>query len=63
MHMGRGRADIDHDAPIHSVTREEYQAYFDSLPADERWTNSRYPHQSMIWHWEERRWWALEEIS
>jgi len=61
--MGRRYADIDFDAPIHWVTQEEYQAYFMSLPPDERWDNSRHPHQPMLWHWEERRWWALEEAT
>lgn len=59
--MSKHPSEIDFDAPIHWVSREKLQAYFDSLPADERWTNSRYPQQLMHWHWEERRWWALEE--
>lgn len=59
--MSRHRSEIDLNAPIHWVTREEYQAYYELLAADERWSNSRYPHQPMLWHWEERRWWALEE--
>jgi hypothetical protein len=59
--MARHRADIDFDAPIYWVPREQFQTFFDSLPPDERWTNPAYPHQPMIWHWEERRWWALEE--
>jgi len=61
--MGRGRTEIDHDAPIRWVEREDFQAYFDSLPADERWSHPSYHSQAMIWHWEERRWWALEQDS
>ena len=59
--MARHRSEIDLNAPVHWVAREQYQVYFDSVPPDERWTNSRYPDQRMLWHWEERRWWAIEE--
>jgi hypothetical protein len=45
------------------VTREEYLTYFDSLPADQRWTNARCPNKPILWHWEERRWGALEDQS
>jgi hypothetical protein len=59
--MARKPADIDPQAPVRWTGREEFAAYFNSLPADDRWTNPAYPLQQMIWHWEERRWWALEE--
>jgi len=59
--MSRKRSDIDDQGPIRWVARDVFTTYFDSLPADERWSHPRYPDQSMLWHWEERRWWALEE--
>lgn len=59
--MSRKPADIDPHAPIRWAEREEFATYFNSLPADRRWTHPHYPLQAMIWHWEECRWWALEE--
>jgi hypothetical protein len=59
--MTRHPSHIDVTAPIHWVPREEYTTYFDSLSPNDRWSNSQYANQAMIWHWEERRWWALQE--
>jgi hypothetical protein len=59
--MAKHRSEVDPKAPIHWVPREEYTAYFDSLEPDDRWTHPQYPDQPMLWHWEERRWWALDE--
>jgi len=61
--MARKWFDIDVQAPIRWVPQDHYSTYFDSLVADDRWSNPNYPNQAMIWHWEERRWWALEEES
>jgi len=38
--MRRHPAEIDFEAPIRWVPREEYAAYFESLPAEDRWTTS-----------------------
>jgi hypothetical protein len=61
--MPRRPAELDFEAPIHWVPREEYAAYFDSLSAEDRWTHSRHSDQATIWHWEERRCLELEEES
>jgi hypothetical protein len=59
--VARKYSDLDLNAPIHWLPREEFFTYFDSLPAEDRWSHPQYRNQQMIWHWEERRWWALEE--
>lgn len=59
--MERKRSEVDVHATIRWVEREEYVAYFKSLSPEDRWTHPGYPDQKVIWHWEERRWWALEE--
>jgi hypothetical protein len=61
--VARKYSDLDFQAPIHWLAREEFFTYFDSLPAEERWSNPQHRDQQMIWHWEERRWWALKEES
>lgn len=61
--MARKPSEIDFNAPVRWVAREEFCAYFDSLSPDDRWTHPRYPERRTLWHWEERRWWALEEES
>ena len=47
--------EIDFKAPLRWVSREEYAVSFDSLSADDRWSNPQYSNHEMIWHWEERR--------
>ena len=61
--MARKWSDIDVQAPIQWVPRKEFAIYFDSLAADDRWSHPNYPNQPILWHWQERRWWALEEDS
>ncbi len=61
--MSRKPSEIDSQAPVHWVDREQYTQYFNSLSAEDRWTNSLRPDQPMIWHWEDRRWWAPQEES
>ncbi len=59
--MAKHPSQIDWKAPIRWIPREEYTVYFNSLSPDDRWSNPEYSNQQMIWHWEERRCWALEE--
>jgi len=61
--VGRKYSDLDFQAPIHWMPREEFFAYFNALTPEDRWSHPQYRDQQMIWHWEERRWWALEEES
>jgi hypothetical protein len=59
--VSRKPLDVDPQAAIRWISREEYETYFKSLPPEDRWTHPHYPHQPMVWHWDERRWWAMEE--
>lgn len=61
--MAKHPSDVDVKAPIRWVPPEEYTPYFESLAPDDRWSHPNYPDQPMIWHWEERRWWAVEDPS
>jgi len=56
-------SEVDLQAPIPWVPTEAFFAYFNILASDDRWSNPQYRDQQMIWHWEERRWWAMEEDS
>jgi hypothetical protein len=59
--VGKNPSDVNLQAPIHWVPREEFFAYFNILTPEDRWSNPQYRERQMIWHWKERRWWALEE--
>jgi hypothetical protein len=61
--MAKHPSQIDLKAPIRWVPRDDFTPYFDSLSPDDRWSNPQYANQQMIWHWDERRWWALQEES
>jgi hypothetical protein len=59
--MARHPSQIDVNAPIRWVTREEYDTYFKLLSPDDRWSHPQHSNVRMIWHWDERRWWAMEQ--
>ena len=61
--MAKHPSEVDVKAPIHWVPREEYALYDESLAPEDRWSQPNYPDKPMIWHWNERRWWALEDPS
>jgi hypothetical protein len=60
--MAKHPSQIDWKAPVRWVPQEEYTVYFESLSSLDRWSNPHYANQSMIWPWEERRGWTLEEV-
>lgn len=61
--MPKKPSEIDYKAPIKWVPQPEFYGYFESLSADDRWTHPEYSERRTLWHWEQKRWWALEEDS
>lgn len=59
----RQRFENSQMALVRWVSRDEFQAYFQSLSPDERWTHLGFPKHETLWHWEERRWWVVEEAG
>ncbi len=59
--MAKHPSEVDVEAPIHLVPREESVLYSESLAPEDRWSQPNYPGKPRIWHWNERRWWALED--
>jgi hypothetical protein len=55
------RSEVNQAAPLRWVSREDFDAYFKALPPDERWANTELTKNQTLWHWEERRWWVIED--